>query len=532
MKWTPRISQFHSAPAFLATGIKLGLALTVWCGALAGSLAVAASFSQATAERPNILILLVDDLGIGDPGCYNPSSKIRTPHIDRIAREGMRFTDVHSSSSVCSPTRYAILTGRYAWRGRLKSGVLNGYSRALIEPGRPTIASLLKEHGYTTAAIGKWHLGFQAFEPRRPEREQPVDYAQSLRPGPITQGFETFFGIPASLDMPPYVFVENDHVIEMPTAKVGPSGDAKYARGPFWRAGAAAPSFRHADVLPQLTERAVAFLDRQATSAAKEPFLLYLALSGPHTPYLPSARFRGKSGAGDYGDFVETVDASVGKVLSALDRNGLTENTVLIFASDNGARWTPEEISQFDHRSNLNNRGQKSDIYDGGHRIPFLVRWPGKIRAGSTSDELGCLVDLMATCAGIAGVPLPENASEDSFDLRPALLEQHHTPIRDALVHQSGSGIFAIRSGQWKLVEGLGSGGFTSPAHIQPRHGQPDVQLYNLQTDREEQTNAAATHPEIVRALRAKLQQLQSDGRSRPSHQSNTGARHGQTQFH
>ncbi len=466
-------------------------------------------------RRPNIVIVLVDDLGIGDPGCYNAASKIRTPSIDRIAREGMRFTDVHSSSSVCSPTRYAILTGRYAWRSRLKSGVLEGYSRALIESGRPTIASLLKEHGYTTAGIGKWHLGFQTFDPARGEREQPVDYSQPLRPGPLTVGFDEFFGIPASLDMPPYVFVENDHPTEMPTAKVAMSGDAKRARGPFWRPGAMAPSFRHADVLPRLTERAVAFLDRRAKAREKKPFFLYLALSGPHTPYLPIAKFRGKSGAGDYGDFVETVDASVGDVLSALDRNGLAENTFLAFASDNGARWAPDEISQFGHRSNLDNRGQKSDVYDGGHRIPFIARWPGRIRPGSTSDELGCLVDLMATCASVAGVSLPQETAEDSSDLRPALLEGGGRPIRHAVVHHSGSGMFAIRSGDWKLVLGLGSGGFTQPARIQPRAGELDVQLYNLKTDRQEQTNVAAEHPEIVRSLRQKLAQIQSSGRSR-----------------
>ena len=466
-------------------------------------------------RRPNIVIVLVDDLGIGDPGCYNAESKIRTPSIDRIAREGMRFTDVHSSSSVCSPTRYAILTGRYAWRSRLKSGVLEGYSRALIESGRPTIASLLKEQGYTTAGIGKWHLGFQTFDPARGEREQPVNYSRPLRPGPLTVGFDEFFGIPASLDMPPYVFVENDHPTEMPTAKVATSGDAKRARGPFWRPGAMAPSFRHTDVLPRLTERAVAFLDRQAKSQEKKPFFLYLALSGPHTPYLPSAKFLGKSGAGDYGDFVETVDASVGDVLSALDRNGLAQNTFLVFASDNGARWTPEEISQFGHRSNLDNRGQKSDVYDGGHRIPFIVRWPGHVRPGTTSDELGCLVDLMATCASVAGVPLPHAAAEDSFDLRPALLEERGRPIRDAVVHHSGSGMFAIRSGEWKLVVGLGSGGFTQPVRIRPHAGETDVQLYNLKTDRQEQTNVAAQHPEIVRSLSQKLAQVQSSGRSR-----------------
>jgi arylsulfatase A len=471
--------------------------------------------------RPNIVILLVDDLGIGDPGCYNPASKIHTPSIDRVAREGMRFTDVHSPSSVCSPTRYAILTGRYAWRGRLKSGVLNGYSRTLIEAGRPTIASLLTGRGYATAGFGKWHLGFQTFDPRHDERDQPVDYKQPLRPGPLTVGFDEFFGIPASLDMPPYVFVENDRPTELPNTNVGASGDAKYARGPFWRAGAAAPSFRHTDVLPRLTERAVAFLDRHAKSHKESPFFLYLALSGPHTPYLPSAQFRGKSGAGDYGDFVETVDASVGAVLSALDRNGLAENTFLIFASDNGARWTPEEIAQFGHRSNLNNRGQKSDVYDGGHRIPFIIRWPGHVRPGTTSEQLGCLVDLAATCAGVARVRLPHDAAEDSFDLRPALLEQASRPIRDAVVHHSGSGLFAIRSGDWKLVTGLGSGGFSRPVRVEPHPGAPDVQLYNLKSDRDEQTNVAAGHPEIVRSLRAKLDLIQQAGRSRPDESAN-----------
>jgi arylsulfatase A len=511
-KWKPNV------------GSRLGfasLALALY-GALFGAPSLAENHAGETpaGRRPNIVILLVDDLGIGDPGCYNPRSKIHTPSIDRIAREGMRFTDVHSSSSVCSPTRYAILTGRYAWRTRLKSGVLEGYSRALIEAGRPTIASLLKGDGYATAAIGKWHLGFQTLDPNRSERDQPVDYSRPLRPGPVTVGFDEFFGIPASLDMPPYVFVENDHLIEMPTTSVDASGDARYARGPFWRKGAAAPSFRHADVLPRLIERAVAFLDRQAKSQSKNPFFLYLALSGPHTPYLPSARFRGHSGAGDYGDFVETVDAGVGEVLDCLDRNRLTENTFLAFASDNGARWTPEEIAQFDHRSNLDNRGQKSDIFDGGHRIPFIVRWPGHVHAGSTSDELGCLVDLMATCAGVAGVRLPDDAAEDSFDLRPAFAREHGQPIRDSVVHHSGSGMFAIRSGDWKLVLGLGSGGFTRPARIQPRGGQPDEQLYNLKMDREEQRDVAAAHPEIVRSLRTKLEQIERSRRSRPDSRS------------
>jgi arylsulfatase A len=468
--------------------------------------------------RPNIVVILADDLGIGDPTCYNRESKIRTPNIDRIAREGMRFSDVHSASSVCTPTRYAILTGRYAWRTRMKTGVLQGYSRALIDHGRPTVASLLHTAGYVTAGFGKWHLGFQEFDAGRAEREQPVDYARSLRPGPATIGFDEFFGIPASLDMPPYLFVENDHPVEMPTATIGDSGDTKNARGPFWRGGAIAPSFRHADVLPRITERAVAFLDRQAKAEPHRPFFLYFALTAPHTPYLPGHDFRGQSGAGDYGDFVSMVDASVGEILAGLDRNRLTDQTFVVMTSDNGARWTPEEIRQFGHRSNLNNRGQKSDIFEGGHRIPFLVRWPGQVRAGSTSDELACLVDLMATCAGVAGAPLPASAAEDSFSLLPAILSKPlDRPIRDAVIHHSGSGMFAIRSGDWKLVLGLGSGGFTRPAFIKPKPGEPAGQLYNLATDRQETTNVYAQHPDIVRTLEEKLHRIQRAGHSRPA---------------
>lgn len=468
-----------------------------------------------SASRPDIVVILADDLGIGDPGCYNAASKIRTPNIDRIAREGMRFTDVHSASSVCSPTRYAILTGRYAWRTRMKNGVLNGYSRALINPGRPTLPSILARAGYVTAGFGKWHLGFQPFDAGRREQDQAVDYSRPLEPGPVTIGFDEYFGIPASLDMPPYLFVEGDHPLEMPTAKIGGSGDGKYARGPFWRPGAIAPSFRHADVLPRITQRAVDFVDRQAKAKESKPFFLYFALTAPHTPYLPGHDFVGQSGAGDYGDFVAMVDASIGEVLKALDRGGLTERTLLIMTSDNGARWTPEEIQQYGHRSNLNNRGQKADIFEGGHRIPYLVRWPGKTKPASTSDELGCLVDLMATCAEAAGVPLPANSAEDSFSLLPAILSKpHDRPIRESVVHHSASGMFAIRSGDWKLILGLGSGGFTRPVFIKPKPGEPAGQLYNLAQDRQETTNVYAQNPEIVRSLTEKLERIRRSDRS------------------
>jgi len=316
--------------------------------------------------------------------------------------------------------------------------------------------------------------------------------------------------------MPPYAFVENDHPLEMPTGRIEGSGDAKFARGPFWRAGAIAPSFRHAEVLPRITERAVQFLDRQAGSQTRKPFFLYFALTAPHTPYLPSDRFVGQSRAGDYGDFVAMVDTSVGQILGALDRGRLTDETLVIMTSDNGARWTPEEIRQFDHRANFNNRGQKSDVFEGGHRIPFIVRWPGKVRAGTTSDELGCLVDLLATCAEAAGIQLPSNAAQDSFSLLPAILaRQLDRPIRDAVVHHSGSGMFAIRSGEWKLILGLGSGGFTLPVRVLPKPGEPTGQLYNLARDRQETTNVYSQNPEIVRKLTEKLERIQRSGRSR-----------------
>jgi arylsulfatase A len=268
--------------------------------------------------------------------------------------------------------------------------------------------------------------------------------------------------------------------------------------------------------LPRITERAVKFLDRQARKEKRNPFFLYFALTAPHTPYLPSDRFVGQSRAGDYGDFVAMVDAAIGEILGALDRGRLTDETLVIMTSDNGARWTPEEIRQFGHRANFNNRGQKSDAFEGGHRIPFIVRWPGKVRAGSTSDELGCLVDLMATCAESAGVALPFNAAEDSFSLLPAILSKRlDRPIREAVVHHSGSGMFAIRSGQWKLILGLGSGGFTPPVRLVPKPGEPAGQLYDLARDRQETTNVYLQNPEVVRDLTSKLERIRQSGRSR-----------------
>jgi arylsulfatase A len=467
------------------------------------------------ARHPHVVLILADDLGIGDLGCYNPRSKIPTPHLDRLATEGIRFTDAHSPSAVCTPTRYALLTGRYAWRGRLKSGVLYGYSRALIEPGRTTVASLLQEAGYRTVGIGKWHLGLQAHDASAGER--PVDYRQPLRPGPLTVGFDRYFGIPASLDMDPYVYLEDDGVVEQPTERIAASQHRRQGGAGFWRGGAIAPSCRHIDVLPTLTERAVAAIDHHAQHHRQQPLFLYVPLSAPHTPWLPTDEYRGRSSAGYYGDFTVQVDATVGKILEALARHEMADEALVIVTSDNGSHWPVEDIRRWDHAANLHYRGQKADIHEGGHRVPFVARWPGRVPAGAVSDELLCLTDMLATLAAVVGLDLPNEAGEDSFNMLPALLDQpRRQPIRPAAIHHSRTGMFAIRQADWKLIEGLGSGGFTAPVRVEPNAGEPAGQLYNLRDDPSEQHNLYAQRPEIVQRLTAQLNHWRAAGRTRP----------------
>jgi len=478
-----------------------GFALALLCLPSVGALAQ----SVPAKRQPNIVIILADDLGYGDLRSYNADSRIPTLHLDRLAAERMRFTDAHSPSAVCTPTRYGLLTGRYAWRTRLKNGVLNGYSPLLIEPGRLTLASLVKQRGYATAAIGKWHLGLGTAE--------PVDFSRLLDAGPNSVGLDYFFGIPASLDMPPYVFVENDAVTAAPTGTIAASEMRRKGGNGFWRAGAIAPGFTHEGVLPALTEKAVSFIGKQSPG---KPFLLYLPLTAPHTPWMPIAEFRGKSDADYYGDFVVQVDAAVGDVLRALDRAQVSGNTLVIFTSDNGAHWLPTDIEKWGHRANGRLRGQKSDIWEGGHRIPFLVRWPGRIQAGSTRSDLICITDLFATVAAIVDVPLPQDAAEDSFNLLPALLgRKRQAPIREAIVHHSGDGTFAIRQGPWKLALALGSHGFSDPRNITPKPGEAEGQLYNLEDDPQEQHNLWLQKPEIVARLTVLLKKYQMEGRSR-----------------
>jgi len=458
-------------------------------------------------ELPNIVFILADDLGYGDAGSYNASSKIPTPNIDRLADEGLRFTDAHTPSAVCSPTRYGILTGRYAWRTQLQSGVLGGYSPALIENGRLTVASLLRQQGYRTAAIGKWHLGLGSGD--------QTDYSQVLSPGPNSAGFDYFFGIPASLDMVPYVYVENDRVVAAPTDSVGASTMRRSGGNGFWRGGPIAPGFRHIDVLPTLTNRAVAYIEEQDGSAG--PFFLYLAFSAPHTPWLPTAEFVGRSGAGPYGDFVAQVDAAIGSVLDAVSRTGMEDNTLVFVASDNGAHWLPSDIQEYGHRANGTLRGQKADIWEGGHRVPLIVRWPGRVSPGITSDETVAVADLLATVADLVGASIPLDAGEDSYSLLPILLgENLESPLREATVHHSLSGMFAIRQGPWKLILGRGSGGFSEPRSLEPGPGEPEGQLYNLEDDPGETVNLYLDRPDIVTRLQTLLNEYRDSGRSAP----------------
>jgi len=405
---------------------------------------------SAPTAKPNIIYILADDMGYGDLGCQNPESKIPTPNMDRLAGQGMRFTDAHSGSAVCTPTRYGVLTGRYCWRSPMKSGVLWGYSPPLIEPDRPTVAGLLKDNGYSTACVGKWHLGldWQAkagmARPAEDNSKTPgdwVDFAKPYDGGPNELGFDYYHGISASLDMHPYVYLENDRATAVPTLMTREGG----------RLGLTAEGFKAVNVLGDLTRKSTEWIEQQATDSHDDPFFLYFPLNAPHTPVVPSEPFQGKSDAGSYGDFVVEVDSTVGQIIETLERLGIADNTLLIVTSDNGPESHMVERKRVhNHDSSRPLRGMKRDTWDGGHRIPFLARWPGKIEPGTTSDQTTCLTDLFATCGDVIGEPV---SPPDSVSILPALLgADAGQPLREATVHHSARGEFAIRQGDWKLI--------------------------------------------------------------------------------
>jgi arylsulfatase A-like enzyme len=453
----------------------------------------------AAADHPNIVLIMVDDMGYGDPQCYNPDSKILTPSIDSLTRDGMRFTDAHAPGPLCHMSRYGLLTGRYPFRTDVKRWP----KHALIEPGQTTIASLLKNVGYRTAMVGKWHLGFNE-----------DGYDKPLPGGPVDCGFDSYFGIRASTDIPPYFYIAGDRAVSPPTDQIQANSSEGWSpiQGEFWRAGGIAPGLELKDVLPRFTDEAIKVIDSHAEAKAENPLFLYLAYPAPHTPWLPSQDFRGKSGAGMYGDFAMMVDSMIGRVLLALDESGMSKDTLVIFTSDNGPVWFEEDVERFRHDSSGGLRGMKADAWECGHRMPFIARWPGKVAAGSVSDQLICFTDMLATFAAVADAELPDGAGPDSFSILPALLGDQKTSVRPSVAMQAGSGVMMVRKGPWKLITALGSGGFSEPKRIRPGKGDPPGQLYNLAEDLGETKNLYLQKPAVVEELTRELKRIEQGG--------------------
>ncbi|PKA99628.1 arylsulfatase A-like enzyme [Flavobacteriaceae bacterium MAR_2009_75] len=457
------------------------------------------NYRTVVKSRPNIVYILADDMGYGDISALNPEAKVSTPTLDSLVSSGMRFSDAHSSSSVCTPSRYSILTGRYAWRSSLKRGVTWGYSPPLIESSRTTVASLLKSNGYTTACIGKWHLGmtWPLKENQMPPWDNPdlhpsqysnevIDFSKPIANGPTALGFDYFFGIPASLDMRPYCYIENETILGLPMKPVEKEILAERDSLVQWKAGMAASNFKHNEVLPKLTEKAVSFIQENKN----KPFFLYFPLTAPHSPILPAGKFKGTSKAGTYGDFIHMVDDVVKTISNTVRAEGLTENTLFIFTSDNGTFQRAYIDPDFKHDGNFIYRGQKADIYEGGHRIPFIASWKDIIAPNSSSETPILLNDLMATLADLLGKEPKESEGEDSKSILPLLIGQSKkVEGRDFLIHHSSRGFFAIRKDSLKLIDGLGSGGFTKPFSLKPASHKTSFQLYDLTKDVTETDN-------------------------------------------
>lgn len=481
-------------------------------------LLASAAVQAASATKPNIVYILTDDLGFGDVGCNNPESKIPTPYLDKFASQGMRFTDAHTNSSVCSPTRYGIMTGRYCWRSRLKKQVLSGYSDHLIEDGRTTVGSFLQKQGYDTALIGKWHLGWdwglkdgydrKKFKSKNPKSSmanaKTVDFSKPVTHGPSTNGgFSYYFSACGSLDMPPYVYVENDKPLSVPTKITENKNRYGWARK-----GLTAEDFKHDESTPEYMKRSIAYIKEKAKT--KKPFFLYIPLPSPHTPIVPTDQFKGKSGINVYADFVMQVDWTAGQIINAIDQAGIKDNTLVIFTSDNGCspRANIPLLNKAGHDPHAGLRGTKADIWEGGHRVPFLVRWPEKIKANQVNNQLVGVTDLLATVADICNIPLKDNEGEDSISMLPTLLDKNKK-VRDNYVYHSVSAMFAFRQGDFVFIDGKGSGGWTKG------NDGERVQLYNLKEDLAQTKNIHKKFPEKVKSMKALLEKQKKQGFSK-----------------
>jgi arylsulfatase A-like enzyme len=471
-------------------------------------LGFAALFAAAAEPPPNIIVMLADDMGYGDPRCYNPASKIPTPNMDRIAAEGLRFTDAHTPAAVCTPTRYGFVTGRYAWRTRLKTMVLwSEYEDPLIEPSRETVARVLQRSGYRTAAVGKWHLGLNFAKPgggfvrgkinhlNGAGGTREVEFTSPVQGGPLALGFDTSFLLPGGINLEPHFWLADDRVVGKPAVwRAAGAPTRPGTSGLEVHEGWMAEGWSDEAVGPTLTEKAEAFLS--ASAAAKKPFFLYFASQAPHRNCTPPDFVRGKSQAGVRGDMVYEFDWAVGRVLAKLDELGLAQNTLVIVTSDNGAVPKSDEGDDFGHKANGDLRGAKGGLFEGGHRVPFLVRWPGQAPAGQTNASLVVLTDLLATFADLAGAKLPPGAGPDSFSVRPALRgAAMDATARPAVVLHSGGGLFAIRQGPWKLI---------FDAKLKP------AQLFHLGRDPQEATNELAGEPQRVTEMQAELARIRA----------------------
>jgi arylsulfatase A len=502
--------------------------------ASAAAAAGTAAAKKPGSRLPNIVLFLADDFGYGDAGFLNRASKIPTPNIDRLAAEGVHFTDAHAPSAVCSPTRYGLLTGRYCWRSRLKSGVLVPFDRTLIEPGRLTLPAMLKGRGYTTAAFGKWHLGFdwkttggEAPQLSRDGRTN-VDLSKAVG-GPVERGFDYFLGMDCP-NYPPYCYIENDRLRGNPAAVfpgiTGPGPNPAFGAIDS-RSGPMLEGWKQEDVLPELADRAARYIGEQGHNGRRgggqKPFFLYFASTGPHTPIVPSREFQGRTKVGPYGDWVNQVDWALGRLMESVDRAGIARDTLIVFTSDNGPeRFAYDRIRQFGHYSMGSLRGLKRDTWEGGHRVPWVARWPGRIRAGTSSSEVICHTDFMATLAALSGAALPADAGEDSYDVLPAILGRRAggaRPIREATVLHSAAGHFAIRQGRWMYIDYPTGDDNKEPEWFKQErgyqaHGLP-AELYDLSTDPQERRNVYGENPEVARGLKELLEKYKGEGRSR-----------------
>ncbi len=500
--------------------IALGLALA---GVVPPSVA-------APPTRPNIVIIYADDMGYGDLNCQNPESKIPTPHLDQLAAEGMRFTDAHSSSGICSPSRFALLTGSYHWRRQ--HGIVGSFGPPFFKDTDYTLPQMLKERGYTTGAIGKWHLGWDWTFKNPPsgrveqwgkirEFHQPedIDWSGPIPGGPLDRGFDSYFG-DGTINFPPYAWVENDRIVDLPTHVMDINNIGFETKEGNWefRPGPKVEHWNPYDVLPTLTKRAVAWIEQQK---ADQPFFLYFALPSPHAPIIPNDEFLGQSDAGGYGDFMVQTDWVAGQVLQALRARGLDENTLVIFSADNGPEtYAFERAETFDHFSMGEFRGLKRDVWEGGHHVPFIIKWPGQVVPGSVSDEVISQVDIMATLAAVTESPLPAQAAPDSYNILPVMLNQSalKSPLREATVHNTNANTFALRQGPWLYLNSPTGGVSKMPESFRQLRGyedfDTDVLLFDLSQDPGQRVNLSAAHPERVKAMDALLQRYRDQGYS------------------